>query len=52
MAFLLAVLASMRIEPLLGTVTGTVTGLFAVHALDGRLIGLVFNSLLRAALEK
>jgi hypothetical protein len=49
---LFAVLASMRIETLFGTIACTMTGLLAIYALDDGLVGLVLHSLLRAALEK
>jgi hypothetical protein len=51
MTLLLTVLASIRVIALLGAVAGTVAGLFAVHALDRGLVGLVLDSLLRTTLR-
>jgi hypothetical protein len=48
---LFAILASVRVKALLRAVASTVTVLFAVHALDGGLRGLVLDSLLGTALE-
>jgi hypothetical protein len=50
MAFLLAILAGVGVDPLLGTVASAVTGLLAVDTFDSWLDGLLFGNLLLTVL--